>query len=163
MNGYILSILGIVICGVIIDIIIPSGSISKYIKSIYSIFVVGVLLSPVLSLISKTGDYKLVYSQYDIDAELYEYIATQRTNSTEQSIKTKLKNDGFNGVDININFSIKNNNLIYNSCEINLENLVIDQDKQHINKYEFITKVVKEHTNLNSEEIIFQWVKKKES
>ena len=36
MTGYILSILGIVIAGVLIDVIMPSGKINKYIKSIYS-------------------------------------------------------------------------------------------------------------------------------
>lgn len=156
MNGYILSILGIVFASVIIDIIMPSGAISKYIKSVYSIFVVGVLLSPILSLISNKNDLKLTYNDYEINQELYTYISTQRANATEQEIKKELNSEGFSNLDININFSIENNNLIYNSCTINLKNLVIDADKQHINKYEFIKQVVKEHTSLTDEEIIFQ-------
>ena len=43
MTGYILSVLGIVIAGVFMDVILPSGTIAKYIKGIYSIFVVAVL------------------------------------------------------------------------------------------------------------------------
>ena len=53
MTAYILSVLGIVIAGVIIDVIIPAGSISVYIKSIYSIFVVAVIISPVINFLSK--------------------------------------------------------------------------------------------------------------
>ena len=40
MTSYILSILGIIVAGLLIDVIVPNGTISKYIKSIYSIFVV---------------------------------------------------------------------------------------------------------------------------
>ena len=42
-----------------------------------------------------------------------------------------------------------------NSCTVNMQNLVITSDKQHINKYEFIIEVVREYTNLADEEIIF--------
>ena len=155
MAGYILRVLGIVVAGVIIDVIIPSGSINKYIKSIYSIFVVAVLISPILNFVSNKSEFTFNYNNYEIDQELYEYITNQRVNSLQLDIKEELELNGFEGVDININFSLENNTLNYNSCTINLEKLVIDADKQHINKYEFIKEVVKDYTDLTDEEIIF--------
>ena len=51
--------------------------------------------------------------------------------------------------------SINKNEIVYNSCLVNLENLSIKPDKQHINKYEFITKAISTYTNLTYEEIEF--------
>ena len=154
MSGYILSILGIVLLGVIIDVIVPSGSINKYIKSVFSIFVVAVIISPVIKFISNKNGIKLNYSNYEMDKKLIEYIFEKRTENEENKIEKYLQEEGFDKVDININFSINNNELEYISCEINLTKLVISADKQHINKYEFIKGTVKDFTNLTDEEIV---------
>ena len=154
MAGYILSILGIIIAGVIIDIIIPSGSINKYIKGIYSIFVVAVLISPLVRFLNKTRDFKISYQEYKVDAELLKYIYSMRASSTEENLENLLSNEGFLNIDIILEFSIQNEKLEYNSCKVNLKNMVISSDKQHINKYEFIKKIIKENTNLTDERIV---------
>ena len=154
MTGYILSILGIVIAGVFIDIIVPSGSINKYIKGVYSIFVVAVLVSPLVKMLNKTHDFKLNYQEYNADKELLKYIYNMRSSSLEKNIQDILANEGFANVDIILEFSIENDDLNYNSCQVDLKNLVISSDKQHINRYEFIKKIVKEKTNLTDERII---------
>ena len=43
MGEYLLSILGIVILGVVIDVVMPSGSTSKYISGIFAIVVMFVI------------------------------------------------------------------------------------------------------------------------
>ena len=87
MSGYVISILGIVICGIIIDVIIPVGSISKYIKGIYSVFVVAVIISPVINLIANKNNVKLNYENFDFDQELVLYIYEKRTNNLEMEIE----------------------------------------------------------------------------
>ena len=155
MAGYILSILGIVIAGIIIDIIVPSGNINKYIKSIYAIFVVAVILSPLINYLNKEHDLSLHYEDYQVSEQLLNYISKQKVSSLELQIENSLNEEGFSNVDIKINYSIENNELSINSCTVNLQNLVIVADKQHINKYEFIIEVVQEHTNLTEEVIMF--------
>ncbi len=155
MNGYILSILGIVVIGIIIDVIIPSGSINKYIKSIYAIFVVAVIISPIFKYVGNK-DFSLSYQEFEIDQTLLNYINNVKVDAIENDIIAKLENDGFKGVVINIEFSSENNELTYTSCLINLENLVIAEDKSHINSYEFITEVVRSVTGLESEEIVYE-------
>jgi len=158
MSGYILSVLGIVVAGVIIDIIIPSGSVSKYIKSIYSIFVVAVLLMPLIKFLNANQGFQLTYTDYELQENLINHIYTNKVSSLETEIENHLTNEGFSKIDIEIVFSIENNELVYNSCNINLKNLAITQDKQHINKYEFITDVVNSYTNLTNQEIKFnEW------
>lgn len=155
MSGYILSILGIVIVGVLVDIVVPSGTINKYIKSIYAIFVLAVMLSPVIKFLSNTHDINVNITGYEINENLMNYINTNKIKSIETNIENKLKDEGFDGIDIKINYSIESNELMINSCTVNMQNLVITSDKQHINKYEFIIEVVREYTNLADEEIIF--------
>ena len=154
MSGYILSILGVVLLGIIIDVIIPSGNINKYIKSIFSIFIVAVIISPVVKFLSNKNDFKLDYNNYEIDQELVQYIYKKRVENEEKKIEQHVQSEGFEGIDIVLDFSINNNEIEYNSCNINLENLVISADKQHINKYEFIKNLVIDYTNLTKEEIL---------
>lgn len=155
MSGYILSILGVVIVGVLVDIVVPSGTINKYIKSIYAIFVLAVILSPVIKFLSNSHDINVNITGYKINEDLMNYINTNKIKSIETNIENKLKDEGFDGIDIKINYSIESNELMINSCTVNMQNLVITSDKQHINKYEFIIEVVREYTNLADEEIIF--------
>lgn len=164
MSGYLLSILGIVIAGVLIEIIVPSGNINKYIKGVYSLFVVAVLISPLLNFIETEKEFNFAANDYEINQELFAYIGEQRTNSCEKNIKQELEKQGFLGVDINIDFSIENNTIIYKTCNVNLKNLVIDLDNQHINKYEFIKSAIKDYTDLTDEEIVInEWSERKEN
>ncbi len=155
MAGYILSILGIVVAGVFIDIIIPNGTISKYIKSIYAIFVLSVIISPIINFFNKNQGFNLQYQEYEINENLINYINQNKVKSIENNITADLEEEGMSNIDIIINYSIDNNELSINSCTINLKNLVISADKQHINKYEIIKQIVHEHTNLAEEEMIF--------
>ena len=158
MSGYVLSVLGIVIVGIFIDIIIPSGVISKYIKGIYSIFVVVVLISPVIQLLSKNHNFTIKYTEYEINENLLEFIHTSRAELMEKSIEKTLYSQGFSNIDINLKISTENQELKYNSCIVNIKDIVISSDKQHINKYEHIKEVVKDYTGLSFEEIIIdEW------
>ncbi len=156
MAGYILSILGIVLAGVMIDIILPSGSVNKYIKSIYAIFVVAVIINPLIKFVSANKDFKLQYEDYEANTQLLNYIYSSRVRETQKEIELTLSSNGFSGIDIKLDFNIENNQIIYTSCTINLQNLVIAPDKLNINKYEFINEVVTEKTNLTHEVIIYE-------
>lgn len=155
MKAYVLSILGIALCGVLIDVIMPSGSTSKYIKSIFSIFVVAVILNPVIKFFAKAKNLDINYTDIEINQKLMNYITDQKVEQTKKAIVFELNNKGLSNIDITLNFALENNELIYNSCFVNLKNVVYNPTDKHISKYELITEVVKQHTNLNDEVIIF--------
>ena len=158
MAGYVLSVLGIVVAGVIIDVIIPSGQINKYIKSIYSIFVVAVLLSPLIKIVNGSKKIEFTYTNFEMDQSLIEYINEQKVENLQKTISQNLYENGFKNVDILINYSINDNIITYNSCIVNLKNLAIDDNVQHINKYEFIKDTIKSTVDLTEEEIkIYEW------
>lgn len=155
MSGYILSILGIVICGIVIDIILPSGVINKYVKSIFSIFVVAVILSPLINFINSNKEINLNFEEYEVQENITNYIFSERIQAIESSIENDLSENGFKNIDIKITYSVEFNELIIISCEVFLENAEISPDKSHINKYEFISETVNKYSTLGNEEIKF--------
>lgn len=155
MSGYILTILGIVLAGILIDIIVPTGKINKYIKSIFAIFVVAVILMPVVKFIAKSDDITINYTDYEIEQNLMNYIFSSRVTAYENEIIEVLENNGLSNIDIKINYSINSNELSLNSCEVNLKNMTSSNIEMHNNRYEFIAETIKEITNLTDEVIIF--------
>ena len=155
MSGYILTILGIVLAGILIDIIVPTGKINKYIKSIFAIFVVAVILMPVVKFIAKSDEITINYTDYEIEQNLMDYIFSSRVNAYENEIIEVLENNGLSNIDIKINYSINSNELSLNSCEVNLKNMTSSNIDSHNNRYEFIAETIKEITNLTDEVIIF--------
>lgn len=155
MSGYILTILGIVLAGILIDIIVPTGKINKYIKSIFAIFVVAVILMPVVKFIAKSDEITINYTDYEIEQNLMDYIFSSRVTAYENEIIEMLENNGLSNIDIKINYSINSNELSLNSCEVNLKNMTSSNIEMHNNRYEFIAETIKEITNLTDEVIIF--------
>ena len=155
MSGYILTILGIVLAGILIDIIVPTGKINKYIKSIFAIFVVAVILMPVVKFIAKSDEITINYTDYEIEQNLMDYIFSSRVTAYENEIIEVLENNGLSNIDIKINYSINSNELSLNSCEVNLKNMTSSNIEMHNNRYEFIAETIKEITNLTYEVIIF--------
>ncbi len=155
MSCYILTILGIVLAGILIDIIVPTGKINKYIKSIFAIFVVAVILMPVVKFIAKSDDITINYTDYEIEQNLMNYIFSSRVTAYENEIIEVLENNGLSNIDIKINYSINSNELSLNSCEVNLKNMTSSNIEMHNNRYEFIAETIKEITNLTDEVIIF--------
>lgn len=155
MSGYILTILGIVLAGILIDIIVPTGKINKYIKSIFAIFVVAVILMPVVKFIAKSDEITINYTDYEIEQNLMDYIFSSRVTAYENEIIEVLENNGLSNIDIKINYSINSNELSLNSCEVNLKNMTSSNIEMHNNRYEFIAETIKEIINLTDEVIIF--------
>lgn len=154
MSGYVLSIVGIIFAGVIVDVIIPAGSTAKYIKSIYAVFVVAVLILPIINFINNNKGFVLEYDEYEVNEKLLNYIYSNRVETLEDNISNGLKSNGLENIDIEINYSIENEDLVMLACAINLKNLVINENFTHINKYDYIKKVVKDYIDLSDEEII---------
>ncbi len=47
MSGYLISIIGVVMLGVLVDLVLPSGQMNKFVKSMFGIFTILIIISPV--------------------------------------------------------------------------------------------------------------------
>ena len=157
MSGYLLALLGVIVLGVLIDVILPSGSTSKYISGIFAIFVMFVMISPILKFVK--SDYKLSDYFTNVDIELNDKllysINDNKFNALEQRISNQLKDNGYSNVVIDIQFTLNADNVEITQVLVDLSNLVINQNSANINKYVYIRQVVMEHLMVQEEVIVF--------
>lgn len=157
MNGYLLALLGVILLGVLVDVILPSGSTSKYISGIFSIFVMFVMISPVLTWIK--NDYKISDYFTSTDIELNEQLLHNINNSKfdaiEIEIEQELHNNGYTNVDIQVSFELVADNVKITQVLVDLHKLVINQNSSNINRYVYIRQVVMTHIAVSEEVIVF--------
>ena len=157
MSGYLLTLLGVIILGVLVDVILPSGSTSKYISGIFAIFVMFVMISPVLTWIK--SDYKLSDYFTSADIELNETllynINDNKFNALEKDISQQLSNNGYTNVKLDIKFELVADNVEIKQVLVDLTNLVINQPSTNINRYVYIRQVVMSFVAVTEEVIVF--------
>lgn len=158
MQAYILSILGIVLVSVLIEIILPNGQTAKYIKGIFSIFVVFVLINPVVKFFRSDFDVSkyLVADNVAVDEKLLKNLYKEQIIATEKDIESQLESEGFSGVCVDLEYKIVEEKIILEKAKINIDKLVISDEKANINKYQFIRQVVTENYDIKEEDVIFE-------
>ena len=157
MSGYLLTLLGVILLGVIVDIVLPSGSTSKYISGIFAIFVMFVIISPVLNWVR--SDYKLsnyfTDNEIQLDQKLLYSINSSKLSAIQQSIEQQLSDNGYSGVEIDIQFEMVDDNVKITQVLANINKLVINSPAVNINKYVYIRQVVQQHVAVTEEVIVF--------
>lgn len=157
MTGYLLTLLGVILLGVLIDIILPSGSTSKYISGIFAIVVMFVMISPVINWVK--GDYKLSdyfnTSDIQINDKLLHSINNSKFNALETDIEQELFNNGYSNIDIEIKFNQTADNVEITQVLVDLSNLVINQNMANINRYVYIRQVIQSKVAVTKEVIVF--------
>lgn len=154
LSGYILGIVGVVILGVVIDLMLVEGQMQKYIKSIFVVFVIFTIVSPIPKLMQM--DFVLPVSQsgtIELDADLLKKINASRAKTLEQDLLSHLKANGVSGVEINVEIDDNLSEFTAKKISVFIKNLVIENNYLNINKYEVLTRLIVEVTHC-SEEII---------
>lgn len=146
MQAYMLSIVGVVVASVFIDLVMPVGQTSKYIKSIFAIFVIFVLVSPVLNLISDKEKIKdLVQSDgYNLVDSYLENFYKSKVEAYENEILSVFESYDIHDVDISIEYSVEHNDLIVKSVTVNLKNVVIGDKADNVNLYSLSNEIINE-------------------
>lgn len=107
MSAWLLSIVGVVALGVLIEIIMPEGEHSKYIKGIFSLVVIFVIVSPFPKLLSGNGYEKFFddnTQQIQIDVDSYESIKDTYRQNIINNFDKVLEENGYSDIDYVINF-----------------------------------------------------------
>ena len=157
MGGYLLSILGIVILGVVVDVILPSGSTSKYISGIFAIVVMFVIISPILSWVKSGYNIQDYFTLQDIslDEKLLYSINNSKFTELENQIEQELADNGYTNIKVDIQFSIESTNVKITQVLVDLSKLVINENCMNINRYVYIRQVVQSKLSITKEVIVF--------
>ena len=151
MNDWILGIVGVVFVGVLIDIITPEGKTNLFIKSIFALVFLYVLVSPI---------FKLIKEQDLIDFS--QFFTTEISDENEQAmmevkfnIENYLNDNGVKGVIVEV-WGYKSNDInIIEQINVDLTNLVLLNNNQHIDKYKLISELIIDVVNVDMENIVY--------
>lgn len=92
MTEWLMSIVGVVAIGVLLDILLPSGEINKYIKGVFGIVVVFVIIIPLPKLVK--GDFLNFFDasqEIEIDEGYYSDALKRRNEEREKATFNYLK------------------------------------------------------------------------
>lgn len=157
ISAWVLSVAGISILGVLIDLILPSGQTRKYVKGVFAFIVVLVIITPLPKLLG--GEYRAedIFEEDAIiiqDDFIYE-VNRDRLTKIEDMIESDLKETGLCGVEIQLNANIFTSNMTIDAVFVNLKNLVITENLQHKDINEIVIKSVLKYVNVSESDIIF--------
>ncbi len=150
---YILSIVGIVLLGVIVDLILIDGQVKKYVKSIFVLFVIFTLVAPLPNLIDniKKGEITMPSTDISIDNSYLDIILRQKNTAVVNAINRAMQENNIEGASISVEAKYEDNVYTILTIVVDLENIkysvnhskvveivqsVVDIDKEDIKIYE---------------------------
>lgn len=97
MSAWIASIAGVVILGVLIDVLLPEGESNKYVKGVYALIVILVVVSPVARFFNSGVDMGSIFDEevFETDDSFHDYVNGDRKEQDRQNITNSLKKSGF--------------------------------------------------------------------
>ena len=131
MAAWVLSIVGIVSMGVLLDIIIPEGEINKYIKGIFSIVTICVIIAPLPKIIDKNFD-------------ITDYFGTESSIAVDERFVEEVNGERVAELKVEI--------IVRSYDTLDIESVKVSVDKDGADK-EFITDLVANKLGIKKTEV----------
>lgn len=158
ISAWILGIVGVVVLSIIVDLVMPNGSTSKFIKNIFAFVIVIVILSPIVSFLSKK-DIKLEdifeNNNITIQEEFLSSVNQKILNKLQEELENDIEEFGISGVQVGLKANIFEEKLNIEQVSIDLKKCVIDENISHIDIKTSILKIVLRKINIEEEKIVF--------
>lgn len=154
--SYIISIIGVVFLGVMIDVIAPEGKMNNFIKSIFAVFLLFVMVCPIVDFFTNNRLSGFFNTKLNVDEEYLEQTSELRIDNYELLIISELEKKGIYGVKVEIEGKIVGENKNIKKVMVDTSNLVLTNADEHINKYKVITELIYDILKVKSEVIIYE-------
>lgn len=156
LSGYLLSIVGVVLLTVLIDLILPDGKMAKYVKSVMAIVVVAVIISPIAKLTTTDFDFGKLFSTttYQVDQVILDNITNLSVAEYERDLEKNLASLGYEDVHISLIVENKDGTQIIKYIYVDLCDFGISEDFEHIDYYTEIKECLKKLVDFVKEEQI---------
>lgn len=161
ISDWLLSIAGIICLSVVVEIVLPSGQINKYIKGIISFIITLVIITPLPSLIKSKKDYSNIFdyeTSIEVDENYLYQLNLDKLNSLKRDIEKDIFALGYRNVFVYISSNIFESNLTFVSVNVDISDLVISPNAEHkdITKIKKdITKIIQSKMDLGEEAIFY--------
>lgn len=156
ISSWILSITGIIVVTLLVEIILPNGKTNKLIKSIIGIFSIFVIISPLKKFDIDSLDLTAVFqSEIKIDTNFIDNRNKEKIVAYEKLIEDTLTQNGYKNTIILLKGAFDGEKLIFENAFVDLRDLVLLEDSLNINKYTKIIAIIKKVITIEEEKIVF--------
>lgn len=158
MKIWILNLVGLSLLGLLIEILLPSGTTNKYIKGTLSLVVIYVIISPIVSIFTdfNAGNIKnFISSDIGIDSEFITNYNIESNKYEEKFIEEILTNEGYKNVKVEIVSNIISQEKI-EYVKVFAKDLVISEDKNNIDIKETIIDIVAKRLKIEKSRIYYE-------
>lgn len=158
VSVWVLGIVGIIVISVLVDVIMPSGQTSKFIKTIFGYLIILVILSPVFSFFSqKNVSIEQIFQPQTSTTLSGDFVASvnrQFLNKLENSITKSCQDAGISFAQVGIKADIFESKVEILQISINLQDAVINANLAHKDVRTTICQCVLENIKIEKEKIV---------
>ena len=159
VSGWILSIAGIVIISVLVELVMPEGQMNKYIKGVFSFIIVLVIILPLPKILNKNINFtsEIAYQQINEQYEFLYSLNISKISTLTKSINEDIEGFGYSGVTLSISADLFDEKMDYKAIYVNLKSLVITEKSKHKNIVEVkedIKQIIQKYIEFG--EVIFE-------
>lgn len=158
VSTWVASILGVIVLSILVDLILPEGKTSGFIKSIFGYLIIIVIITPIFSFITKK-DFNIenIFKTQDVEIQedFVSNIHRQILDAIEEDIEKQCKAIGILGVEVGISADIFSSDVAIKQINVNVQNLVLQGNFQHTNIKTEIIEIVQKNILVDKEQIIF--------
>jgi stage III sporulation protein AF len=156
VSSWLMSVAGISILSVLVDLIMPNGQTKKYIKGVFAFIIVFVIISPIPSLIDEKFNIDDIFQEeIELQDEYFYQMNRNRLDGLENLIIQNLKEEGLSGVKVKINANIFTKNMKINAIFVDLSQVVINEKIKHIDINELVKSSILKYMVIDEKKIIF--------
>lgn len=157
ISSWVLSIAGICVVSVLIDLFLPQGQMSGHIKTVFNFIIIFVIMVPIPNLVNLEIDSSTWFSSQQIQLqEDYIYqLNRDKLTLLEKSIEDSLYDNGMINIDISLSADIFTYQMQIETVYVDLSNLVIEKNDKHIDIENEVVKVITSFININEGAIVF--------
>ncbi|MGN0789652.1 MAG: stage III sporulation protein AF [Christensenellales bacterium] len=131
MKQWVLSIVGVVVLGVLVDVVMPEGESAKYIKGVFGVVAVITIISPIVNLFQDVnlGKWQPQTSSIEVQTDTLDSLVTNVRQAQEEQVASLLSQQGYSPRDVKIKYY---QDFDYKIESINIYIACSESDKQSI-------------------------------
>lgn len=153
ISAWILSLCGMILVGLLVDIIMPQKVLTKFVKTIIGLFTLFMVVSPIASLDLNNLSVEKIFSTVEVDSNFVESREEEKLSALKKSIENTLNQNGYKNLKVNL--EVNEENGLITGVFVDLKNLVLSNENLNIDKYTNIVTIVKQFVTISEEEIVF--------
>ena len=155
MNAWLLSIAGVVVVGVLIELILTDSPMAKFVRSIYAFFILFVIFYPLPGFLRDAAD-NVGGGEIEINQELVQTINNQKAVAFTRNVENALNTAGFENILIMIEHDRSALQFTITTIHVNAWGVVLRNPDRVIDIRQDVIRIVRAVTGV-SEDVINFW------